>query len=285
LAPRYDEVLQGLPTELGDLRQRAFQGGHRRTPDTVANLALGMQYVLAYAHTCGALTLEACHTYWERTWHALGETAAAQQEYQAGEEPTSRFLALLAGAVATGHAHVADAKTLQAPSHDPEYWGWRAQSIGTGDTTREEWHPCGACVGWVDETRLYLEPEVVFHTVQRFAEGQQAPLSTTQKTLWKRMREHGMLVTQPSQHQNTVSRRIGPEKKMTRVLDIPLALLSPENSIFSITSIQSSHPQKNQAACAYCFPVWHAHHQYPASPTISIMSSAVSRPTTRAGGE
>src|SRR5215471_17585750 len=85
LAPRYDEVLQGLPTELEGLRQQAFQGGHRRTPDTVANLALGMQYVLAYAHTCGALTLEECRTYWERTWQALGDAAVAQQEHQAGE--------------------------------------------------------------------------------------------------------------------------------------------------------------------------------------------------------
>jgi hypothetical protein len=285
LAPRYDEIVQSLPAELRSLRQQALQGGHRRTPDMVANLALGMQYVLAYAHDCSALTLEECRTYWERTWQALGDVAAAQQEHQAGEEPASRFLALLVGTIAAGHAHVADAKTLQAPTQDSEYWGWREKTIGTGDNVREERQPCGACVGWLHDTRLYLEPEAAFHAVQRFAEGQQAPLPITQRTLWKRMREQGMLVTQPSQAQNTVSRRIGPDQKTTRVLDLSVALFSPENSIFSNNSIQSYNSQKNKADSGYCFPVWHSIPQYRASDKNSITPSIGSRPTTGADRE
>src|SRR5262249_42526065 len=38
-----------LPDEIRALRQQALQGGHRRIPDITANLALGMQYFLAYA--------------------------------------------------------------------------------------------------------------------------------------------------------------------------------------------------------------------------------------------
>jgi len=71
LAPRYGEILQGLPTELRTLRQQVLHSEHRRTPDIVAHLALGMQYVLAYAHDCDALTTEECHMYWERTWQIL----------------------------------------------------------------------------------------------------------------------------------------------------------------------------------------------------------------------
>jgi hypothetical protein len=75
---------------------------------------------LASTHDCGALTLGECRSYWERTGQALGDAAAARQEQQAGEEPTSRFLALLAGAVAAGQAHVAAAHTLQVPRHTPD---------------------------------------------------------------------------------------------------------------------------------------------------------------------
>jgi hypothetical protein len=284
LAPRYGEIVQHLPAELRALRQQALQGGHRRTPDMVANLALGMQYVLAYAHDCGVLTVEECRRYWERTWQALGDVATAQQEHQAGEEPAGRFLALLVGAIAAGHAHVAEAKTLQAPTHDAEYWGWREKTIGTGDDAREEKQPCGACVGWVHETRLYLEPEAAFHAVQRFAEGQQAPLPITQRTLWKRMREQGMLVTQPSQAQNTVSRDIGPDKKSKRVIDVAVALLCSENSRNSMFSRQSAQTQHNQAPLPYCFPAWYGHQQYAGFDTNSRQDYVASRPETSEDG-
>jgi hypothetical protein len=109
LAPRYGEVSAGVPGELRALRPHALHSGHRRTADIVANLALGIQYLLAYAHHCGAFTGEECWQYWERTWQTLGAVATAQQEHQAGEEPATRFLALLAGAIAGGHVHVAHA--------------------------------------------------------------------------------------------------------------------------------------------------------------------------------
>jgi hypothetical protein len=114
----------------------------------------------------------------------------------------------------------------------------------------------------VQAERLYLEPEAAFHAVQRFAEGQQAPLPITQRILWKRMREHGMLVTQPSQAQNTVSRDIGPDKKSKRVLDLPVTLLSPENSMNSKFSMQGVQVQHKQAPLPYCFPVWYGQKQY-----------------------
>jgi hypothetical protein len=262
LAPRYGEIVAGVAAELSTLRQHALHSGHRRTSDIVANLALGMQHVLAYAHDCGAFTVEECWRYWERTWQALGDVATAQQEHQAGEEPATRFLALLAGAIAGEYAHVADARTLEAPRQTTAYWGWRQRTVGTGEHARDEWHPLGPCIGWVQADRLYLEPEAAFHVVQRFAEGQQAPLPITQRILWKRMREHGMLVTQPSQAQNTVSRDIGPDKKSKRVLDLSVALLSPDNSMNRKFSMQSVHLQQNHASLPYCFPVWYGQQQY-----------------------
>jgi hypothetical protein len=76
------------------------------------------------------------------------------------------------------------------------------------------------------------------------------------------MREQGMLVTQPSQAQNTVARDIGPDKKSKRVLDLSVALLSPENSMNSKFSIQGVQLQQNQASLPYCFPAWYGQQQY-----------------------
>src|SRR5262249_30280092 len=121
-------------------------------------------------------------------------------------------------------------------------------------------------------------PEAAFHTVQRFAGGQQAPLPITQRTLWKRMREQGMLVTQPSQAQNTVARDLGPDKKSKRVLDIAVALLSPENSMFSMNSMQRGNMQQNQAEVPYCFPAWYVLKQYADIEQNSMPADAVCHP-------
>src|SRR5262249_53377279 len=112
------------------------------------------------------------------------------------------------------------------PLPTPTSWGWRESIIGTGGFQRQAWESRGTCVGWLDGTRLYLEPEAVFSVVQKLAETQKAPLPITQRSLWKRMREQGMLAVQPSQQQNTISRKIGPDHKSTRVLDITTGLLS-----------------------------------------------------------
>jgi Domain of unknown function (DUF927) len=56
LAPQYREVRQGLREEIAALRQQAYQSGqHRRTPDMVANLAVGLHYFLTFAQEVGAV--------------------------------------------------------------------------------------------------------------------------------------------------------------------------------------------------------------------------------------
>ena len=222
LAPRYSDIAQGLYAEMVALRQQALQGPHRRTPEIIANLALGMQYFLAYAQDHNALSEAECHTLWDRAWQALGEAGAAQQEHQTSEEPVGRFLALLTGALAAGQAHVADARTLHKPRHDPAHWGWREHTLGTGVYQRQEWQPLGTCVGWLDGARLYLEPEAAFSVVQKLADTQKAPMCTTQQVLWKRMHEHGLLVRDPSQNKNVVKRTIGAERRY--VLEVAASL-------------------------------------------------------------
>jgi hypothetical protein len=86
---------------------------HRRTPDIVANLAVGFERFLQFAQHVGAIDAEQHRVLWERGWRALLELGEAQEGHVQSAEPTRRFLSLLQAALASGDAHVA------APSGEP----------------------------------------------------------------------------------------------------------------------------------------------------------------------
>src|SRR5262249_20309162 len=72
LAPQYEAVRARLRVELAELRDRARAGGqHARTPGIVADLALGLRYLLDFALAAGAITEAERAELWERGWEAL----------------------------------------------------------------------------------------------------------------------------------------------------------------------------------------------------------------------
>jgi uncharacterized protein DUF927 len=152
-ASRYEATSASIRKELDELRVAAgHSGGHRRTPEIVANLALGLSSLLRFALDVGAITTEEAEDLWRRGWEALGQAAMNQTQHQGAQEPTRRFLELLSAAIASGRAHLADPEG-ENPK-DPKAWGWRFSG--------EEWQPQGERVGWVDGEHLYLEPEAAF---------------------------------------------------------------------------------------------------------------------------
>jgi hypothetical protein len=194
LASRYQDMRQSLPAEVAHLRGLAYRSGqHRRTPDMVANLAVGLHYFLAFAQDAGALTPTEAETLWHRGWRALGEAAAAQAQHQAAVEPVARFLELLSAVVASGRAHVAAADGAEPPT--PEAWGWRKVEMGTGDHQRNEWRPQGQRIGWVEGEDLYLEPDAAFAAAQGLAKEQGDHLSVTLYTLKRRLKERHLLAS------------------------------------------------------------------------------------------
>jgi hypothetical protein len=191
LAPRYGTISAGVREELEELRAVAGRSGqHRRTPEIIANLTLGLRYLLRFASDVEAVTTEEAEDLWRRGWEALGEAAMSQAPHQDVQEPTRRFLELLSAAIASGGAHVADPKG-ENPEH-PEAWGWRFSG--------EEWRPQGERVGWVDGIDLYLEPEAAFAATQRQGRNSGDPLTVTSRTLNKRLHERGLLASTDLPH-------------------------------------------------------------------------------------
>jgi len=216
LAPRYGTIRSSMRQELDELREIAGRSGqHRRTPEIVANLALGLRYLLRFALDVEAVSPQLAEGLWRRGWKAIGEAAANQSQHQAGQEPTRRFTELLTAAIVGGRAHVADLEG-EYPEQ-PEAWGWHFSG--------EEWRPQGERVGWVDGEHLYLEPEVAFAAVQRQGRDAGDALSVTGRTLNKRLHERGLLVSTDLPHL-TVRRVL--QGKRRRVLHLSVAALSPK---------------------------------------------------------
>ena len=69
LAPRYEEIRSGLLSEAAELRGHAAgDGAHARTPGIVAELALGLSYLLEFARETGVIDASQQKTLWQHGW-------------------------------------------------------------------------------------------------------------------------------------------------------------------------------------------------------------------------
>jgi hypothetical protein len=194
LAPRYEDVRNRLRADVAKLRDQARgTGQHARTPGIVADLALGLHYLLDYAEAAGAISGAERADLWRRGWAALSEAAGAQATHLDAAEPAGLFMRLLSAALAGGYAHVADEHGNEP--RDPQRWGWRPEEYNTGDGTGTRYKQQGVCVGWLAGGELYLEPEASFAAVQRFARDQNDSFAIAAHTLRRRLNEKGLLAT------------------------------------------------------------------------------------------
>lgn len=226
LARNFAQVRDGLQPAIQQLRHELrAEGIHARTPDALAQLGAGWQLWTRFARDTGAITQDEAESLWARAWSALRSLGASQAMYLIQENPVERFLDLLAGCVASGAVHIA------GPAGDepeiPEAWGWRQRTLGSGEYTRQEWQPQGRCVGWLDDTGLYLEPTAAFHAVQQLGSVSGTNLTVTATTLWKRMDEAGLLASTEIESRNTrlVRRTLAGARR--RTLHLRADVLSP----------------------------------------------------------
>jgi Domain of unknown function (DUF3854)/Domain of unknown function (DUF927) len=210
---------------------------HRRTPDIVANLAVGFERFLQFAAHVGAIDAEQYRTLWERGWRALLELGEAQEGHVQSAEPTRRFLSLLQAAIASGDAHVA--APSGEPPESPGSWGWRQRTFGTGEYETERWEPQGHRIGWLDGANLYLEPEASFAACQRLGQTAGEPLAITQPTLEKRLHERGLLQSTEKGRQRLRVRVRSLEGKRRPVLNLLATSLFSEPDQVSTVAADS----------------------------------------------
>ena len=172
LAPQYQKLHAGLRDEIDGLREHALgEAAHRRTPEIVANLALGLRWFLCFAKEVGAIDQARASQLWSEGWVAIGEAAADQAKHQVASDPAHHFIELLGGAIVSGAAYVAAADGTEPDT--AERWGWRRERGADYSTT---WRPSGSLVGWVDGDNLYLDPVAAYAAAAGYRDQDGRPL-------------------------------------------------------------------------------------------------------------
>ena len=189
LAPQVDALPRGLGDRLGELRS-TFQASHKRTTDQAVQLFTGGEYFLRFAQEVGALSSSQAAALDARFREALGAVAEFQAEAQAAADPVRRFLELLPALFLSGRAHL-EGTEAREPEHS-ERLGWCREPGAPPDELRPN---KGRCIGWEDAGNkvLYLEPSACFAEVQRLAGEEGDSLPVGKQTLWKRLREKGLI--------------------------------------------------------------------------------------------
>lgn len=248
LAPRYDDLQAVLSARIAAFRSAAYTSGlHRRVPEIVANLAIGLSSFLEFSHQAGAFKEEECTQLWATWWQSLMEPAAKQVRHQAATEPARRFLTLLSAALSSGQAHLSN-EDGDIPQN-PDAWGWRRSSTTVAGYTVDEWKPQGPRVGWIDgEDDLYLDPEAAYGTAQRLGATTGEPLVISSQTLKRRLNEQHFLASTDQSTQTLMVRRRH-AGQLRYVLHLKLSSLgtSESPSISSISNITTPPPWRDGA--------------------------------------
>lgn len=156
--------------------------GHKRNATTLAQLARGWNCWLRFAFEIGAISQEESKEQWRRAWDALNAAGKAQDQYQASENPATRFIELIQAALSSGKAHLAATDGGKPDTDQAQAHGWR-DGEAQGDR-----------IGWIDSEDVYLQPDAAFSMAQRLASGGEE-LSVSSQTLWKRLNEAGLLAS------------------------------------------------------------------------------------------
>jgi hypothetical protein len=226
LALRYEEVRRDLRGRVAKLRENALaSASHKRTPEILANLGIGLRHWFDFVLEVGALTKAEADEMWQRCWEAMGKAAAAQAKHQAASDPVWRFLELLNSAIASGRAHVAGDDGNQPDQ--PAAWGWRKVVGGAGENGRAEWRFQGSRVGWVTGDDLFLDPDAAYAAAQVLGRDLRDTIALTPTTLHKRLNERGLLqAIDRSRETLTVRKMLEGERR--DVLHIRADALFPE---------------------------------------------------------
>ena len=214
LAQDLDRRRGKFRTRRDELRRSGSSGDvHARTPWMAAELIAALSLFFDFAVAAGALTSEERDRRMADCTAALKALAAAQADHQAAEDPVRRFLDLVGAAIAAQRAHVADARREEEPPADPAAWGWELvrpekKSLYPDQEAPPLWRGKGSRIGWLCGDLLLLNPSEAYTVANRIGESNGRGLGITERTLWKRLAEAGVLAAWTGDR-NTYKARIG----------------------------------------------------------------------------
>ena len=159
---------------------------HGRVPEAVAHLQMGMDFFLLFLKEKEVMDEESNAEIQQRFKEILYRIASRQAESIDQDKPTHKFICKLYALLESNQAYVDD-------KNNPGELGF------------------GTCLGYQDDTFLYLHSELCHKVVRKFCEEQGENFSCTHKSLLKAMAEEGLIL--PGKEQNTRPLRVGSKQK------------------------------------------------------------------------
>lgn len=206
VARHYDRLKKTLSPKVSETRGRLFkEHQHKRTPDAIAHLMVGLEYFLEFAQDMEAIDVQKAQELQAQSWEALQSIGEQQTGHQGGQNPVHRFLELLSASLISGIAHLADLKGSMPTN--PDLAGWRKTSEET-DFQPAEYQPMGKRIGWVDRENIYLLADVAYGVAQGMARDMGDSLAVSCQTLKKRLKEQGVTSVEDGRGQRLTVRRM-----------------------------------------------------------------------------
>jgi hypothetical protein len=197
MVPQYESLK--IKDEVAALRTRPVDGQHARTPTLVANLTLGLEYMVSFALEIGAITEAEAKDLRRRGAVAFTAVADTQTEIVREDNPAIRFLSYIAAALTTGVANLEAATEIGGQPRDPQRYGWTA-----GGQPR----PGSRLIGWTDGEAIYLSPDAAYAAAQQMAGLHGTALTRQPRALWGCLKEGGFLLSWDPER-NTIRRTLG----------------------------------------------------------------------------
>jgi hypothetical protein len=141
--------------------------------NTVAELAVGLRFLLELVVDAGVVTREEARRRWCEAWEAFRLTLEVQFSITEGRSLAERFADLIRSALTTGRAHL-----VSPDGREPvnaKLYGWT--------TGGYEPRPNGATIGWTDGETIWLEPGAAFAVGEAEGRAQEDALGVTQRSL------------------------------------------------------------------------------------------------------
>jgi hypothetical protein len=192
LAGQMPDLHRRVPTQLSALREQLvsqLSGAHARTSGIVANLLLGLKYILEFTSTCGALDQTERDRLLTKARSALLEEAGEQMTAAVARSPEVRFIELIAALLESGHCYLHG--ELGGVPSCPHKWGWRE----AGDGAIVPSQSMSVSIGWIVSDNVYLNSAMAFAEARKLAEQQGDPLPVSENQLRKRLDAAGLLAS------------------------------------------------------------------------------------------
>ena len=183
--------------------------GHARTPQMVGDLIAAAELYFEFGREFKWVDADDSKAWLSQFEESLVETAIDQSRFIVESDPSDNFLKVLQAALMGKRAHLA---AIDGGSpEEAAAMGWAEDRSGAS----YNYKPKGTRIGWVDveKNEIYLEHGIGYEELKKQSGGQ---ISVTASTLWKRLRESGVIIKTDEKRKRSTIRMVA--EKTTRTV-------------------------------------------------------------------